>query len=50
MEKAKRQWEWTLRKILFTPATEDFYNRFTIKPGVYFYRAIATSRFPTESL
>ncbi|KAM3136909.1 hypothetical protein pb186bvf_010994 [Paramecium bursaria] len=47
-QKKQRQWDQIIKKIGFPPEKEDYYNRWPIRPGIFFYRALALARQPTE--
>jgi hypothetical protein len=38
IDKQKRLWEWTLKRISFIPPTEDFYSKYPIKPGSHKFK------------
>ncbi|CAD8042870.1 unnamed protein product [Paramecium primaurelia] len=49
-EKKERHWQQILNKILFNPPNDDYYQKWPIKPGIFFYKALALGKLPTEQI
>lgn len=43
-DKKKRQWDHILEKILFAPSSEEYYAKWPLRPGIYFYKALALAK------